>query len=118
MKGFPDSVDEPLGPWFKKVREAVDSVRVGDSRERLVECLGAPDEVRQDAVSGGGQLQSLLENVAGGETLIQYGDKDPFPETLVYRDPYRPRRLYVFGLRDGMVYAQWQETIALGAGLP
>jgi len=117
MKGFPERVDEPLGPWFKKVRETVASVRVGDPRERVVECLGPPDDVRHDAVSTGGQLQSLLENVAGGETAIQYGDKVPFPETLVYRDPYRPRRRYAFGMRDGVVHAMWQETVSVGAGL-
>lgn len=118
MKGFPERVDKPLGPWFKKVREAIASVEVGDSRERVVECLGPPDDVRHDAVSAGGQLQSLLENVAGGETLIQYGDKGPFPEVVVYCDPYRPRRCYAFGMRDGVVHAMWQETVSVGAGVP
>lgn len=114
MKGFPQHVDGPLGPWFKKVRAAVAVVRVGDSRERVVDVLGVPDEIQHDAVSAGGQLQGLLENVAGGDTAIRYGDKEPFPETLVYRDPYRPRKRYAFGMRDGAVSAMWQETVAIG----
>ena len=118
MKGFPERVDEPLGPWFRRVREAIASVSLGDSRERVLECLGPPDNVRHDAAGAGGQLQSLLENVAGGDTLIQCGNKDPFPETLVYCDPYRPRRRYAFGMRDGVVHAMWQETVSADARVP
>jgi hypothetical protein len=115
MKGVPANVDEPLGPWFKKVRAAVATVSVGDSRERVVDVLGPPDEILRDAVSAGGQLQGLLDSLADGDTAIRYGDKNPFPETLVYRDPYRPRKRYAFGMRDGAVSAMWQETIAIGA---
>ena len=115
MKGFPANVDEPLGPWFKRVRAAIATVRVGASRERVVDVLGPPDQVLHDAVSAGGQLQGLLDNLADGTTAIRYGDKEPFAETLVYRDPYRPRKRYAFGMRDGAVSAMWQETIAIGA---
>jgi hypothetical protein len=98
MKGFPDRVDGPLGPWFKKVHEAVASVNVGDPREAVIECLGPPHEVRHHAVSAG-----------------QYGDKTPLPETLVYHDPYRPRRYYLFGIRAGVVHAAWQDTASRAA---
>jgi hypothetical protein len=116
MKGFTDGVDGPLGPWFKKVHEAVGVVQVGDSRERVIECLGPPDEVQHDAVRAGGQLQGLLESVAGGDTLIRYGDKSPLPETLVYRDPFRPRRCYLLGIRAGVVHTAWQETASSSPG--
>lgn len=113
MKGLPDNVDGPLGPWLKKVREAVASVGVGDSRERVIERLGLPDEVRHDSVSAAGALQGLLDDVAGGRTLIGYGDNVPIPEILVYIDPYRPRRRYLFGIRAGIVDSTWQETQTL-----
>ena len=113
MKGFPSRVDGPLGPWHKKVNQAVAGVRVGDAREKVIECLGAPDEVLHDVVSAGGELQALLEQVAGGDTLIRYGEKDPLPETLVYRDPYRPKRRYLYGIRAGVVAAAWQDTTSI-----
>jgi hypothetical protein len=112
VKGFPENVDGPLGPWFKRVREAVAQVRAGAPRDQVIAQLGPPDEVRRDATSAGGQLQDLVENVAGGPTAMRYGDKVPVPETLVYRDPYRPRKRYLFGLRDGVVYSSWEETSA------
>jgi len=115
MKGFPPRVDGPLGRWFKKVQAAVAAVSVGDSRERVVDLLGPPDEILHDAISAGGQLQGLIEGVAGGDTAIRYGDKEPFPETLVYADPYRPRKRYAFGMREGAVSTMWQETVAIGA---
>lgn len=116
MEGFTNLVEGSLGPPLNKVRAAVARVRVGDSRERLIECLGPPDEVRLGAVSAGGRLQGLLENVAGGDTRIRYGDKRPLEETLVYRDPFRPRRSYLFGIRAGVVQTIWQETASAAAG--
>ena len=112
VKDFPARVDGPLGPWFKKVREAVSQVQPGTPRAAVLEALGPPDAIGHNAQGAGGQLQELMENVAGGETLIRYGDKEPFTEVLLYRDPYRPRRWYAFGAREGVVDAAWQESVS------
>ena len=66
MKGFPEKVDGPLGPWYKKVNAAFAQIQYGDSKERLLEVLGEPD-------------------------LIWTGDDldGECDECLVYFDPYR-----------------------------
>ena len=114
MKGFPQTVDGPLGPWFKRVQEAVSTVEVGATRHGVLAALGPPDEVQRYTAGPGKQLQELMENVAGGETLFRYGDKEPFAEILRYQDPYRPRRWYAFGIRQGVVDAIWRDTMSAG----
>jgi hypothetical protein len=98
-----------MGPWFAKVNAAVALVGVGDTAARLIDLLGPPDEVRRDAGGPGRQLQSMMQEVAGGPTSIQYGGSIAIPEVWVYRDPYRPRKRYAFGLRDGAISERWTE---------
>lgn len=114
MKGFSPTVDGPLGPWLKRVQEAVSQIEVGTPREALLAALGPPDEVQRETAGPGKQLQELMENVSGGETLLRYGDKQPFAEILRYQDPYRPRRWYSFGVRQGVVDAVWRDTMSVG----
>jgi hypothetical protein len=79
MKGFPQHVDGPLGPWFKKVRAAVGAVSVGDSRERVVDVLGPPDETLHEVNA------MWEETVAAGASQVG-GMPNP--------DPRDPRWVY------------------------
>jgi hypothetical protein len=110
MKGFPLQVDGPMGPWYRKVNEMVANVQVGDTKSRLVELLGEPDEIRGGTHHPGQALQELMENVAGGPTVLHYGSKDGYDEILVYRDPYRLPKSYVFAIGNSMIAAIWRET--------
>ena len=112
MKGFPTKPTGPMGPLYKRVNEAVAAVRVGDSRQALLNALGDPNEVRTGQPGSGAALQALMENVAGGPTEIQYGSSHAFEEILVFRDPYRPRHRYMFGIDRGIITSVWRETVA------
>ena len=110
MKGCPDEVSGPMGPWLRKVRDRVALVRMGSGRSALIDLLGEPDEVRPDGRGPAAQLQETLEGIAGGPTLIQIGDTAEYEEILVFRDPYRPRRRYAFAFQAGVVTRRWEET--------
>jgi len=59
MKGFPEHVEGPMGPWYQKVNAAVAKVTRGKTVPQIREILGEPDETievpdddrRQDADS-------------------------------------------------------------------
>lgn len=110
MKGFPSPVPGPLGPWYKKVNEAVAQVRVGTTSDELIQLLGDPDERRAGRSHPLKFFQELMDRIAGGPTRIRYGTKDAFDVVLVYFDPYRPRRHYAFGISRGVIAQAWQET--------
>lgn len=80
MKGHPRD-DVPKGRAMKVVEEEVHSVEIGTSKEAVIGALGEPDEeVAADRVFG--------------EPSTEEGDWKYF---WVYKDPYRPSRLYAFG---------------------
>jgi len=112
MKGFPPTISGPRGLWYRKVRAIVGSIREGDPKGHVEHTLGEPDLIRHDGATGPGQWQSMMTDLAGGPTAIAYGDSAPVSEVLLYRDPYRPRRLYAFGLVDERVRSMWEETVA------
>ncbi|MCE9556820.1 MAG: hypothetical protein K8T91_26020 [Planctomycetes bacterium] len=109
MKGFPDKCDGPLGPWMKLVREHVNQLVEGDTKARVLDLLGEPDVIRDGSNSPVKQLQEMMEDVAGGPTLIQYGSTESFDEILVYHDPCRPTCRYVFAISRGHISESWQE---------
>ena len=109
MKGFPEDPGGSRGPWYQRVNRAVGAVSKGCSKARLLELLGEPDRVEAGGASAPGDFQRVMESVAGGSTLIRYGNTEPTDEVLFYRDPYRPR-VYAFGMRSGVVETAWQEA--------
>jgi hypothetical protein len=111
VKGFPADPGGPLGPWLKRVNATVAMVRVGDSREAVEDALGPPDEVRTGGVGPSAAFQDLMEDVAGGPTLVQYGSKAEVEAVLVYKDPYRSRRRYIFVVNAGHVTDIHQEAV-------
>lgn len=100
MKGFPPIESGPRGPWYQKVNDAVASVRKGQSVEELIAMLGEPNE-RTREPSPASELQKTLSGLAGGSTSIRYGGTTG--ETLVFVDPYRPARRYLFVIVQGVV---------------
>jgi len=113
MKGFPLKPEGPMGPWYKKVNDLVAQTRQGDSKARLIELLGPPEVTVSGANSSPQHLQNIMEDVAGGPTLIQYGSKENYDEVLDYKDPFRPRVHYIFGMKGGEVVAKWRDTQAV-----
>ena len=112
MKGFPASIDGPIGSWYQKVNQAVAGIDVGLPKIRLLELLGEPDQILAGNNHDGRWVQKLMENVAGGPTLISYGSKEDFDEILVYHDPYRTRISYHFAISDSIVDEKWKVTRA------
>jgi len=112
MKDFPSSVDGPLGLWLKRVNAAVAQARQSHSRAELLDVLGVPDQIVTKSSNSMKQLQELMEGVAGGPTIIQYGDNSEYTEVLVFRDPYRPNVQYMFGMRGEQIVSMWRETNA------
>jgi hypothetical protein len=115
VKNMPAIATGPLGPWYKRVNAAVAEVSEGDTRAAVVAKLGEPDEIRIQQQGPAAQLQEMMEGLAGGATLIRYGQVEPFEETLVYVDPYRPRIRYAFAIAAGVVASLWQERVSRDA---
>ncbi len=91
MKGFPEVVEGPMGPWYQKVNAAVAKVKRGKAMREVLEILGEPDETIK--VSDDDRREDADSPI------------DPRnPELiLVYRDPYRKRIKYRFGISNGRV---------------
>ena len=100
MKGFPPTVSGHRGQWYRKVNDAVASVLVGQSVEELIAVLGEPDERTRER-SPSSELQETLSGLAGGSTSIRY--RGATGEALVFIDPYRPGRRYLFTIVDSVV---------------
>jgi len=112
VKGFESEVVGPKGEWYRKVRDRVSQVKHGWPEAKVVELLGEPDEIGDDSSNQSRHLQELMENVAGGPTLIAYGDKIPSDRILRYRDPFRPRKTYVFTIKNGAVRSIGEDTVS------
>jgi hypothetical protein len=110
MKGIPFEPGCSKGQQYRLVRKAVARVPVGASVQHVIEVLGEPDVRGGAELDGSRHFKALMTGVAGGETLIRYGDDRPVEEVLVYQDPFRPRRRYLFGVRGGAVCSRWEET--------
>jgi len=110
MKGLLFQPGCSRGQQYRLVRETIARVSVGSSVQHVIEVLGEPDRRGGAELDGPHHLQTLMTNVAGGETRIRYGSDRPVEEVLVYQDPFRPRRRYVFGVREGAVCSRWEET--------
>jgi hypothetical protein len=115
MKGFPERPDGPVGPWLRRVNDAVALVSEGMSREAVVELLGVPDDIQVGGNDPSAPIQEAMEQLAGGPTLIQYGSTQKVEAVLSYNDPYRPRRRYRVVIRGGVVSSVQQHTLALSA---
>src|SRR5450756_1523192 len=109
MKGLLFQPGCSKGQQYRLVREAVARVSVGASVQHVIEVLGEPDLRGGAELDGPHHFQALMSDVAGGETRIQYGNDRPAEEVLVYQDPFRPRRRYLFGVREGAVCSRWEE---------
>lgn len=91
MKGFPKQVEGPLGSWYQKVNASIEKAMLAKTPLELREILGEPDntiDVPDD------------DRRANANSPI-----DPRNPGLifVYRDPYRPRVEYKFGISNDRV---------------
>ena len=116
MKGLPDDPTGPRGPLMLEVNNRLRSIEQGMSREEVEQILGPPDRIEMDALHPTSEAQQLMEQVAGGPTLIQYGSTERVEALLLYRDPYRPRRRYAIALEGDLVTSVTTETRSVGAG--
>jgi hypothetical protein len=114
MKGIVIEPGCSKGQQYRLVREAVARVPVGATVQGVIEVLGEPDLRGGAELDGPHRFQALMSHVAGGDTGVRYGNDDPVEEVLVYQDPVRPRRRYLFGIRAGAVSSRWQETSQRG----
>ena len=114
MKGFPPSSDGPLGKWYQRINRTIAEVVIGTPKSKVIDLLGEPDENRPDTVSAGAEWQHLMESVAGGPTLIGYGNTTPIEEVLIYRDPYRTRA-YCYGIHNDCVQGTWIQDTRVGS---
>lgn len=100
MKCIPENVDGPMGPWYRKVNELVKSAMESNDSRLVKEILGEPD---------------FIEQVAADDRMPA-GNKetDPrYPEVYWnYIDPFRPRKLYRFGISGEVIVAHSYETRA------
>ena len=88
MKGFPEQVEGPMGPWYQKVNAALAKARLAKTLPDLRGLLGEPDEV-----------------LDGDEEDRRKNANDPrYPEFIwVYLDPYRRGIEYHFNVAGGRV---------------
>jgi hypothetical protein len=110
MKGILAAPGCSKGHQYRLVREAVARVPVNATVQGVIEVLGEPDLRGGAELDGPYRFQELMSDVAGGDTLVRYGNDHPVEEVLVYQDLFRPRRRYLFGIRDGAVCSRWEET--------
>jgi hypothetical protein len=110
MKDCPANQDEPRGASYRRVNELIGGIPRVVSRQALIDRLGEPDEIREGQPNTPDEIQGLMNGLAGGESVIEWADPLGFEEILVYQDPYRPRRRYLFGVRNGSVTQRWQEN--------
>jgi hypothetical protein len=100
MKGFPPNVDGPLGPWYQKVNAAIREATESRTIAELRDILGEPDAIE------------AVEDDDRRETKDAPVD-EKYPEQYwVYRDPYRPRFYYYFGISRGRPIELYKEARA------
>jgi hypothetical protein len=114
MKGLLFEPGSSKSQQYRMVREAVALVSVGWSVQKVIEALGEPDVRGGAELDSSHRFQELMSDVAGGDTLVRYGSERAVEEVLVYQDPVRPRRRYLFGIRGGTVCSRWEETLQPG----
>ncbi len=91
MKGFSKNVDGPKGPWYKKVNEVVSKAMQSNDPAFIIELLGEPN---------------LIEKVEEEDRIPDGNSEvDPrYPEVYwSYFDPYRPRKMYKFGISGNTI---------------
>jgi hypothetical protein len=98
MKGFPQTVEGPLGPWYQKVNAAVAKAQAATSADQLRHILGDPDQI--DHVEDDAQRESPDAPIDDCEAA----------EYWVYLDPYRPRFRYQFGISKGRIVERTRFT--------
>ncbi len=100
IKGCPAQVGGPLGPWYRKVNETVAQAQICTSGAKLRQLMGEPDET------------VLIPDEDRREDATAPVDSR-HPEVLwIYRDPYRPRMQYEFGISGDVVVSRSRTTKA------
>ena len=91
MKGFPKEVEGPMGPWYQKVNASIEKARLAKTLFELREILGEPDDSID--VPDDDRCENANSPI------------DPRHPRLifVYRDPYRLRVEYKFGISNDRV---------------
>jgi hypothetical protein len=91
MKDFPKQVKGPMGPWYQKVNASIEKARLAKTPLEIRGFLGEPDNTIE--VPDDDRRQNANSPI---------DPRDP-ELILIYRDPYRPRVEYRFGISNGRV---------------
>ena len=87
MKGFPETLEQPLGPWRAKVKQLIAQANNLQTAEQLLDLLGQPDSQESS-------------------------DDRPGAKTWTYVDPARPRFSYLFDvLRSGRLAGRCRQIV-------
>ena len=91
MKGFPPTVEGPLGPWHQKVNATVACAQLAATPAELRQILGEADTIE-------------IESAENRREYQEYPlDERYCSEYWNYVDPYRPRMKYRFGISAGRI---------------
>jgi hypothetical protein len=77
MKGFPTTVDGPMGEWYKKVNAVVEPAMKAVTESEIRELLGEPDE-----------LIVVPDDERRDDETSKVSDMYP-DHIFIYNDPYR-----------------------------
>ncbi len=106
LKGFLDTPGGSLGPWYRKVNEAVAQAAACTEVAALVARLGEPDVVEERE-----GVKTPSDHMAALGSRFRFDD-DGAERVLTWVDPYRPRRRYRFGVTGTRVTGHWLETVS------
>lgn len=98
MKGFPQKVSGPKGSWYKKINKVVSEAMLSDDPQFVKDILGEPDSVEKVAVE---------DRIPVGRNDIDHR----YPEFYwIYYDPYRPKKMYRFGISNEKIVERSHHT--------
>ena len=101
MKGFNPDEEGPRGVLYKKVNQAVAQAMIAESKEQLIKLLGNPDKIIQVPEA---------ERICEDTQLVDLN----YPEFYWdYLDPYRPNKLYRFGISGDIIVEKSNVSNAL-----
>ena len=105
MKNFPEEPEGPLGPWYRRVNDAVTASNACASPKELISLLGEPDAIHkgEEVLHPSAIFQEM-------GSIFKFSDFD-YEVVFTYVDPYRPRKRYRYGIRGEAVTDRWVEVV-------
>lgn len=91
MRGFPQQVGGPMGPWYQRVNATIRKAQTSGNVDQLREVLGEPDQIE------------MVANDDRRESEDAPIDERYPAEFWIYIDPYRRRIQYRFGISEDRI---------------